>query len=62
MIKTMKTPTFKQWYNENRSSVLLNDEYSQYKYECKDQMGIDYLNFREWMKEKYDYPIENGKI
>jgi hypothetical protein len=57
-----RTPTFKRWYEENRTSVILNDEYSDYKYECKDQMGIEYMTFRQWMKERYDYLIEKMEI
>lgn len=47
--------TFKQWYENNRTSVLLNDEYSDYKFEAKTYGDGSYLTFKQWMKEKFEY-------
>lgn len=50
-----KEKTFKQWYDNNRTSVLLNDEYSDYKFEAKTYGDGSYLTFKAWMKEKFEY-------
>ncbi len=50
-----KQKNFKDWYGENRTSVLLNDEYSDYKHEMKEYGDGVYLTFKEWMKDKFEY-------
>ncbi len=50
-----KQKTFKEWYEANRNSVLLNDEYSDYKFESKTYGDGTYITFKEWMKERFEY-------
>jgi hypothetical protein len=49
-----KYSTFAQWYEANRYSVLLNDEYSDYKHDAKTYGDGTYITFKAWMKEKYE--------
>lgn len=50
-----KQKNFKDWYEANRTSVLLNDEYSEYKYDAKNYGDGTYITFKAWMKEKFEY-------
>lgn len=50
-----KQKNFKDWYDANRTSVLLNDEYSDYKHEAKTYGDGSYITFKEWMKERFEY-------
>jgi hypothetical protein len=50
-----KQKNFKDWYDANRTSVLLNDEYSDYKFDAKTYGDGTYITFKAWMKEKFEY-------